>query len=75
MRVDIGGGFAYKGSDALAGKSSEGEQHGQEKDLEEVEEDSTDQASAGQSRIAGPSSISRSARSRCAGRAREQLAP
>ena len=37
MRMDFGGHIAYKGRDALAGKSSEGEQHGQE--IEEGEED------------------------------------
>jgi hypothetical protein len=28
MRMDFGGRFAYKGSDAQSGKSSEGEQNG-----------------------------------------------
>ena len=42
MRMDFGGPIAYNGRDALAGKSSEGEQHGQE--IEEGEEDRTDQA-------------------------------
>jgi|SRR5580658_7720467 hypothetical protein len=44
MNVDIGVRFAYKGSDAQRGKSTEGEQDGQEKDPEEVEEDPTDEA-------------------------------
>jgi hypothetical protein len=43
MNVDIGGGFAYKGCAALADKSREGEQYGQEI-VEEGEEDRTNQA-------------------------------
>jgi hypothetical protein len=46
MRMDFGGGFAYKGSTAQPGKSSEGEQNGQE-NLEEVKEDSADQTAGG----------------------------
>jgi hypothetical protein len=43
MHVDFGGWFAYKGGDARQGKSSEGEQNGQE-NLEEGKEDPTDEA-------------------------------
>jgi len=44
MKVEFGDAFAYNGRGAQPGKFSKGEQNGQEKDPEEIEEDSTDQA-------------------------------
>jgi hypothetical protein len=46
MDVDFGECFAYKGSGAQLGKSSSGENNGQESEegVEEVEEAATDQA-------------------------------
>jgi|HubBroStandDraft_6_1064221.scaffolds.fasta_scaffold1189674_2 hypothetical protein len=61
--MDFGGCFAYNGSTAQPGKSSEGEQNGQE-NLEEVEEDSTDQAAGGACGVreeVSPGSFGRSA--------------
>ena len=46
--MDFGDRFAYKDDGAQLGKSSEGEQDGQE-NLEEVEEDPTDKAAVGDS--------------------------
>ena len=70
MHLDFGGRIEYKVGDALGGKSSEGEQHGQE--IEEGEEDPTDQAADYAVRT---SFMVRNARGRCARRGREQLAP
>jgi len=70
MHLDFGGRIAYKDGDALGGKSSEGEQHGQE--IEEGEEDPTDQAADYAVRA---SFKLRSAGTRCARRAREHPAP
>ena len=70
MHLDFGGRIAYKDGDALGGKSSEGEQHGQE--IEEGEEDPTDQAADDAVKT---SFMVRSARTRCAGMARKQLEP
>ena len=59
--MDFGCCFAYKVCDALPGKLSEGEQNGQES-VEEVEEDSSDQAAADADRQeVGPRSIARRA--------------
>jgi hypothetical protein len=64
MRMDFGGRIAYNCGDALAGKSSEGEQHGQE--IEEGEEDRTDQAAE---KAVRTSFMVRSTRTRSADRA------
>jgi hypothetical protein len=58
--MDFGDRFAYNHGAAHLGKLREGEQHGQE-NLEEVEEDSPDQAAAGTVQEVGPSSIGPSA--------------
>jgi hypothetical protein len=49
MRMDFGDGFAYKGSDAQLGKSSEGEQNGQEEQetIEEGEKAGSNKAADG----------------------------
>ena len=61
MRMDFGDRFAYKDGDAHPGKSSEGEENGQE-NFEEVEEDPSNEAADGaRLQEVGPSSIGPSA--------------
>jgi hypothetical protein len=70
MRMDFDGRFAYKGCDAQPGKSSEGEQNGQE--IEESEKDRADQAADEE---VGMSFMVWNARKRFAGRTQEQVEP